>query len=103
MSFQAILRPVRLAGRFVSAGPSSGWSRAVVVSRSESHDDGAPNLHQIVLVFGGTSCTHQSYAPFPVLQNASYRDLDCFFHLGDHVYQDGSSTLSQFRAQYKVN
>ena len=56
-----------------------------------------------VLVFGGTSCTHQSYAPFPVLQNASYRELDCFFHLGDHVYQDGSSTLSQFRAQYKVN
>jgi len=64
----------------------------------------APGTRE-VLVFGGTSCTHQSFAAngFPVLQNAAYRELDCFFHLGDHVYQDGSSTLSQFRAQYKVN
>lgn len=56
-----------------------------------------------MLDFGGTSCTHQSFVPFPVLQNASYKELDYFFHLGDHVYQDGSETLSQFRAQYRTN
>jgi hypothetical protein len=52
----------------------------------------APGTRE-VLVFGGTSGTHPSFAAsgFPVPRNAAHREFDCFFHLGDHVvYQDGS-------------
>lgn len=56
-----------------------------------------------VLTFGATSCTHQAYAPFPVLTDAAGRGMDCFLHLGDHVYCDGAVELHEFRREYGIN
>jgi alkaline phosphatase D len=83
-------------------------SAGTVTSQSETGRFRAPIAPGAleVITFGGTSCTRQDYAPFPVMQNASYRELDCFFHIGDHVYQDHngwSYTVSEFRAKYATN
>jgi alkaline phosphatase D len=55
------------------------------------------------LVFGVSSCSHQSFRPFPVLEHASEHELDLFFHLGDHVYNDGVTSLEALRAEYALN
>lgn len=56
-----------------------------------------------VVTFGGTSCTHQLSAPYPLLADAARRRLDFFVHCGDHVYTDSGAdavTLPQYRAKY---
>jgi phosphodiesterase/alkaline phosphatase D-like protein len=56
-----------------------------------------------VVTFGGTSCTHQDGAPYPVLESAAKKRLDFFLHGGDHVYCDAGTdavTLSEYRAKY---
>jgi alkaline phosphatase D len=55
------------------------------------------------LVFGVSSCSHQRAVPFPVLEQAATQELDLFFHLGDHVYNDGVTTLEALRAEYAIN
>lgn len=62
----------------------------------------ASNALEIV-TFGGTSCTHQQGAPYPLLADAAKRDFDFFIHGGDHVYTDAGAdamTLPQYRAKY---
>ena len=58
-----------------------------------------------VLVFGATSCTHQGAAPGTrAIELAASEELDCFFHLGDHVYNDAETwltTLDEFRAGWE--
>ena len=61
-----------------------------------------PTAREIV-TFGGTSCTHQVSAPYPVLSDAARRNLDFFIHCGDHVYTDSgtdATTLAQYRVKY---
>lgn len=62
----------------------------------------APGALEVV-TFGGTSCTHQEGAPYPVLADAAKRGFDFFIHGGDHVYTDAGAdavTLAQYRAKY---
>jgi alkaline phosphatase D len=56
-----------------------------------------------VVRFGATSCTKQSHAPFPTLSRAAERTLDFFLLLGDTSYNDGASTLGEYRAKWRAN
>jgi alkaline phosphatase D len=56
-----------------------------------------------VITFGGTSCTHQLSAPYPLMADAAQRKLDFFIHAGDHVYTDAgtdATTLAEYREKY---
>ena len=55
------------------------------------------------LVFGGSSCTKHSFAPFPVLSQAAAMDLSFFLLAGDQVYADGSTSLADYRAFWNTN
>jgi alkaline phosphatase D len=56
----------------------------------------------VPLRFGATACTRND-RPMPVLERAAAHDLDAFIHLGDASYNDGSSTLGEFRARWASN
>jgi alkaline phosphatase D len=64
----------------------------------------APGTRPVV-TFGAVSCTHQAGpAGFQAVGHAASQELDCFFHLGDHVYNDSRTwlkTLAEFRASWK--
>jgi alkaline phosphatase D len=57
------------------------------------------------ITFGAVSCTHQYGEPgYQAIAHAATESLDCFFHLGDHVYNDAETwltTLEQFRASWQ--
>jgi len=62
----------------------------------------APGALETV-TFGGTSCSHQQAAPYPLLGDAAKRRLDFFLHAGDHVYTDAgvdATTRAEYRAKY---
>src|SRR5687767_5474748 len=91
----ADLEPGRRYRYYFTAGGSrsdAGTFRTLI-----AEEDMAP------LVFGVSSCSHQSYQPFPVLKHAARHGLDLFFHLGDHVYNDGVTTLEGLRDEYALN
>ncbi|MBA3819863.1 MAG: alkaline phosphatase D family protein, partial [Deltaproteobacteria bacterium] len=58
-----------------------------------------------VVTFGAVSCTHQGgEAGFQAIGLAANLEIDCFFHLGDHVYNDARewlTTLDQFRDSWQ--
>jgi alkaline phosphatase D len=64
----------------------------------------APGSLQPV-TFGAVACTHQYGEPgYQAIAHAANESLDCFFHLGDHVYNDAETwltTLAQFRASWQ--
>lgn len=64
----------------------------------------APGTRPVV-TFGAVSCTHQAGAPGSrAVGHAANLELDCFFHLGDHVYNDSRdwlTTLSEFRDSWQ--
>jgi alkaline phosphatase D len=85
-------------------GPASaptGRSAIGTVQTAFAADTLAP------IVFGGTSCSHPTAAPHPVLQHAGSRtDLDFFIHLGDHIYADAGTnavSLAEYREKYRMN
>ena len=55
------------------------------------------------VTFGAVSCTHQ-FATERAIEYAALEELDCLFHLGDHVYNDADhylTTLAEFRASWR--
>lgn len=78
-----------------AAGAPLGYSSA-----GELATPPAPGTRP-VLRFGAASCTHQAGAAgFRAVAHAAGESLDCFFHLGDHVYNDARTwltTLAEFR------
>ncbi len=55
------------------------------------------------LVFGGSACTWNGHAPFPVLSQAAQADLDFFLLAGDQVYADSSQNVAEYRAHWAAN
>jgi alkaline phosphatase D len=59
-----------------------------------------------VVTFGAVSCTHQfGEDGWQAIGKAAGMEVDCFFHLGDHVYNDANgwlTTLEDFRASWKT-
>lgn len=59
-----------------------------------------------VVTFGAVACTHQyGEDGWQAIGKAVGKEVDCFFHLGDHVYNDAETwltTLEEFRASWKT-
>ncbi len=55
------------------------------------------------LVFGATSCIDQGHTPTPLLRAGERGDLDLFLLLGDTSYNDGATTLDEYRAKWAQN
>ncbi len=53
-----------------------------------------------VITFAGTSCSNQNAAPLPVLSDAAQKKLDFFLHVGDHLYADSATNLTEYRQRY---
>jgi len=53
-----------------------------------------------IVTFGATSCLGYTNLGWECLTRASEDDLDFFCFLGDTVYADGSTTLSDYRAEW---
>ena len=53
-----------------------------------------------VVTFGATCCIKQGHSYAALGQAADRTDLDAFIFLGDSVYTDGASNLSQFRGKW---
>lgn len=85
---------------FLTGTPTNPTGRSAigVVKTAFAADTLAP------IIFGGTSCSHPSARPHPVLQDAGGRtDLDFFIHLGDHIYADAGDnavSLADYRGKY---
>lgn len=47
-----------------------------------------------------TTCTNQSTAPFEALTRMAAESPDLFVHVGDLAYQDGNTTLAEYRATW---
>jgi phosphodiesterase/alkaline phosphatase D-like protein len=53
-----------------------------------------------VLRLGATACTSANRAPFTPLPRMAERSLDALCHLGDFSYNDGSTTVETYRADW---
>lgn len=54
-----------------------------------------------IVRFGGTSCTKNSKRPFKTMQRAGEDALDFFVLAGDTTYNDGASSLADFRGKWR--
>lgn len=54
-----------------------------------------------VVVFGGVSCTKQTFKPYRTLERAAEEDLDFFILGGDTSYNDGAESVSEFRSDWE--
>ncbi|MBS1152591.1 MAG: Phosphodiesterase/alkaline phosphatase, partial [Myxococcaceae bacterium] len=52
------------------------------------------------LIFGAVSCTQNAIVPRPLARAAERDDLDAFLLLGDTTYNDGATTLAEYRAKW---
>ncbi len=55
------------------------------------------------LVLGACSCTAQGRTPRPLLHAGQRADLDLFLLLGDTSYNDGATTLAEYRTRWAAN
>lgn len=58
-----------------------------------------PRMASTIRVAAST-CTNQSSAPFEALTRMAAEDPDVFVHVGDILYQDGNTTLPEYRATW---
>lgn len=90
------------------------WYRYAYVVRDEAgqvaarsaigHVRTAPAAGSLeTIVFGGTSCTNQTYKPFNALKRAAEAKLDFFLLAGDTTYADGSSSVADYRGAWEEN
>ncbi len=54
------------------------------------------------LTIGATSCASYRYTPFKPLIELGGKKLDFWVHLGDVSYNDGATTLPEYRAKWKA-
>ncbi len=52
------------------------------------------------LSVGASACTNFNFMPYGALSLTARQPIDLFLHLGDISYNDGSTSLAQFRAKY---
>lgn len=77
---------------------AGGARSSVGLFRSAPSPDTVNRAH-----FGATSCTKQSYAPFPSLVRGAYEDLDFFLLLGDTTYNDTANSRTEYRSLWSEN
>ncbi len=53
------------------------------------------------LTVGASTCTHFRFMPYTALSRTAAEPVDLFVHLGDVSYNDGATSLADFRANYQ--
>ncbi len=90
--------------RRISHEAASRWYSYVFRGPEGRSDIGVwrapPADGQVVVVFGGTSCTHTKSAPLPILSRAAEGGLGFFLYGGDNVYADSAETPEEYREIY---
>jgi alkaline phosphatase D len=84
-------------GFFTYEGEDLLWRSMIGKFRTAIHDDCME-----ILTIGGTHGTNFRLAPYRSLEITSRFEMDAFFQLGDFSYNDGASTLDDFRQKWHM-